>query len=87
MESAPATETEREVLNWLKDRCYTHVLVNWSEVRRLASTYGFSPPVDASELERRFDRLSAAGLKRTHKFKHRDVHGRYVELYKLKHEN
>ncbi len=82
-----STNYEHEVLEWLRGQEYTQVLVNWSEVRRLASTYGFSPPVDASDLERRFDRLSAAGLKRTHKFKHRDVHGRYVELYELKAEN
>ncbi len=75
--------TGRELLNWLRDQGYTHVLVNWSEIGRLASTYGFSPAVSPRQLEQMFNRLSAAGLSRLGEFPHPQKNTRYVELYEI----
>lgn len=68
-----------DILQWLRARGYSQVLVHWNEIARLTRTYGFSPFV-TPEL---FDRLTAAGLKRLHEFRHPDVPGRWVELYEV----
>ncbi|MCP4247829.1 MAG: hypothetical protein GY778_12340, partial [bacterium] len=68
------------VVDWLVHRGYTHVLVNWSEIRRLAkSRYGFPPEIDRDL----FDRLSAAGLSRTHQFRATPTAVPYAELYRI----
>ncbi|MCH7813218.1 MAG: hypothetical protein IID40_04265, partial [Planctomycetes bacterium] len=68
------------VVDWLVDRGYTHVLVNWSEIRRLGkSGYGFPPEIDRDL----FDRLSAAGLSRTHQFRATPTSAPYAELYRV----
>lgn len=71
------------VMDWLGGRGYTHVLVNWSEVRRLERTYGFAPPTTAAQLERAMVRLEQEGLALVRAFNHPnpEVHARYVELY------
>jgi 4-amino-4-deoxy-L-arabinose transferase-like glycosyltransferase len=52
---APAAE----IIEWLRQEGYTHVLVNWAEIRRLSnSRYSFSPMIQR-EL---FTRLTQAGL-------------------------
>ncbi|MGB2987229.1 MAG: hypothetical protein WBE26_15270 [Phycisphaerae bacterium] len=80
-EAVLAAETEQEVLNWLHEHGYTHVLINWSEVRRLDDTYGFSPPVEPTGLEALFDRLSATGLHLLREFPHPRTGSQYIELY------
>jgi hypothetical protein len=71
------------VMDWLGGRGYTHVLVNWSEVRRLERTYGLAPPTTAAQLERAMARLAQEGLSLVRVFHHPnpEVHARYVELY------
>ncbi|MHC4065014.1 MAG: hypothetical protein ACYSUQ_05315 [Planctomycetota bacterium] len=55
----------RGIVAWLADRGYSHVLVNWAEIRRLRSSrYGF-PDAATPEL---FHRLAGAGLTRTQAF-------------------
>ncbi len=52
--------TPQDIIKWLRDRGYTNVLINWSEVRRLRhSRYGF-PDVITPD---RFAALETAGLK------------------------
>ncbi len=75
--------TVDELLRWLRDRGYTHVLVHWSELRRLAGTYGFSPPVEPTQIERLFGRLLGRGLSVVQEFQHEAVRGRYVTLYEV----
>ena len=82
-EAVRTIATAQELLNWLRDQDYTHVLVNWSEIGRLASTYGFSPAVSPEQLEQTFDRLSTAGLSRIRTFPHPQKDRRYVELYEI----
>lgn len=58
--SAAPADRPRSVLRWLREQRYTHVLVNWAEIRRLrASAYGF-PEEITSDL---FDELIAIGLR------------------------
>ncbi len=56
--SAVGGDAER-VMTWLRDRGYTHVAVQWTEVDRLGRTYGFWPEIDRAL----FERLTAAGLR------------------------
>lgn len=51
------------VLAWLRGSGFTHVYVDWAEMKRLRSTYGFWPEID----EALFVRLEGVGLRR-----HRD---------------
>jgi hypothetical protein len=76
-----ASKTPHQVLHWLREKGCTHVLVNWSEVRRLADSYGFSSAVDARLLDKMFAQLETAGLSRLHGFPHPQTGGRYVDLY------
>lgn len=78
-----AAKTPQDVLHWLAERGYSHVLVNWTEVRRLTSTYGLSPATDERKLKETFDRLSAAGMPPFREFRHPITGGRYVDLYEV----
>lgn len=49
---------DAEVVGWLQSQDYTHVLVNWSELHRLASTYGLAPEINPPL----FRRLVESGL-------------------------
>jgi len=66
-----------EIMQWLRSRGITHVLVNWSEIARLRATYGF-PSVLNEEL---FGRLQGAGLKLLESFPGPAVGQRFVEIY------
>lgn len=76
-------ETPEDVAKWVRTRKYSHLLVNWSEIERLTSTYGFSPPIDKQQLEEIFDGLAASGIGCLHKFPHPQTGGRHVELYEV----
>jgi hypothetical protein len=67
------------VLQWLGDRGYTHVLVHWNEINRLARTYGFSSKITPDL----FDRLTRAGLRRAGEFPSPHSDRRWVELYEV----
>ena len=79
VETIRAAGSDREIVDWLRARGYTHVLVNWSEVRRLSRTYGFAPEI-TPEL---FDRLSRYGLTLSSDVQPSRDRGRYVELYNV----
>lgn len=81
VEMLRAGPSDAEVGAWIADRGYTHLLVNWSEIRRLrASRYGFPSEIGA-EL---FQRLTGAGLERTQVFTSHATKRAYAELYELK---
>lgn len=82
-EAVLRAETAETLLAWLRERRYTHVLVNWSELRRLASTYGYSPFVEPGRLETAFDEMTGSGLRRVTGFTHPRAAGRYVELFEV----
>jgi hypothetical protein len=81
--AARTADSAGELLHWLGERGYSHVLVNWSEVGRLSETYGFSPDTDLQTLEDVFDALATAGLSRIRAFPHPRTGNRYVDLYEV----
>ncbi len=73
-----------ELLQWLREQGYTHVLVHWTEVRRIARTYGFNPPVSEAEIAAAFHALTGNGLKLVRSFSHPALPGAtYVEFYEI----
>ena len=82
-EAARDTADTDALLAWLRDSGYTHVLVNWGELRRLASTYGYSPFVEPDRLEKMFDGLIEVGLRRAAAFTYPGATGRYVDLFEI----
>ncbi len=74
----------KETMEWLRAKKYTHILIHWSEVRRIAKTYGFSPPVGEEELAQVFSGFTEVGLRLVRSFSHPAAAGmRYVELYEV----
>lgn len=67
-ERAPAegasSSLGQALLEWLRARGYTHLLVNWSEVYRLTRTYQFSPPVAEEHVQQAIHGMRRAGLLR-----------------------
>ncbi len=70
---------DAQVIDWLKEQGYTHVLVHWLEINRLRRTYGFP----ASVTPERFEKLESVGLVKLQEFTHPNIKTRYVTLYKL----
>jgi len=79
VEIVEGASNSNDIMRWLQERGYTHVLVHWNEIARLTRTYGFSPQITPHL----FDRLAAVGLRRMREFRHPDVSGRWVELYEM----
>jgi hypothetical protein len=77
------TDDAGRIADWLRERGYSHVLVNWGELRRLASTYGFSPYVEPGRLEALFEQLSREGVVRVRGYAHPSSSVRYVELWEV----
>jgi len=69
-----------DIVGWLRDQGYTHVLVNWSEVSRLSNTYGFAPQITPAL----FERLASHGLSVMREFSHPTGTDRYATLYALR---
>ena len=67
------------ILQWLKKQGVVCVLVDWSEIRRLRSTYGFDPELN----EGLFDRLVGAGLKIVLSFRIADNQPPEATLYEV----
>lgn len=76
-EAVRAAKEPSDVVGWLRSRGYSHVLVNWAEIGRLARTYGFPPEITP----RLFDDLRGSGLQLVRSFAHPNQTTRYVELY------
>lgn len=77
VEMARGAGHPREIARWLGQQGYTHVLVHWAEVRRLARSYGFAPEVDSSL----FAALEPYGVRLVREFTYRTMADRYVSLY------
>lgn len=72
--------TPMELTNWLRERGYDYVYVDWTEMRRLRSTYGFWPSID----ERLFEQLSAVGVTPIEDFRMEGVVARpYATLFAI----
>ncbi len=82
-----AEDSAHDVLAWLREQGYTHVLVHWGEIGRVAASYGLSPEIDQLEIWTWFDRLANAGLIRIHGWPPPGKHFRFVDLYEVPHEH
>ncbi len=75
-----SAESEQQIVDRLVEEGYTHVLVNWLEIKRLRGSYGFAAEVDESL----FERLAEAGLS---PLRHYDLPGsnvRQVSVYSVR---
>lgn len=66
-----------EVVAWMLDRGYTHVIVNWSEMARLRKTYGFPDEISGSL----FADLQGSGLRVVQTFSQSDGGMPFATLY------
>jgi hypothetical protein len=74
-----AAQTTEQIMEWLRESGYSHVVVHWMEIERLRRTYGFSQRI-TPEL---FSELSRAGLLLWRAFPHPATGGRYVDIYQV----
>jgi 4-amino-4-deoxy-L-arabinose transferase-like glycosyltransferase len=56
-------ERAGDLLRWLQEGRYTHLLVNWTEIRRLVRSYGFSPRASEEQIYQAVAELEKLGLK------------------------
>ena len=82
-ERIAAGESTDSLLAWLVQRGYSHVVINWSELSRLAGTYGLSPDITPTRIEGMIGALRRAGMERVFAFPHPRTGGRYVEIYRV----
>ena len=75
---AEAREDE-EIIRWLNEQGYTHLLVNWMEMERLRKTYGFWDELNAPL----FQRLEEFGLAVVKRFRVGHVKP-YATLYEVR---
>lgn len=76
---AVQTKTDEAIVDWLREKSYTHVLVNWSEITRLRKSYGFAEEITPAL----FDRLLQHRLRVYKEFDHPANAGRYITLYEI----
>jgi hypothetical protein len=74
-----ALELQGEATEILSRRGVTHLLAHWGEIRRLGATYGLDPEI-APAL---FERLTAAGLKRSAEFWYKEGEAPYATLFEV----
>ncbi|MCL2330351.1 MAG: hypothetical protein FWC56_03515, partial [Phycisphaerae bacterium] len=72
----------QQVLQWLRSRGITHVLVDWAELLRLQRTYGMDPILNPAV----FAQLESAGLVRVSDWSIQDHAPYYATLYEVPNE-
>ncbi|MFH1747407.1 MAG: hypothetical protein ABIG44_10235 [Planctomycetota bacterium] len=77
IEQAESGASPQECIAWLRTQDVTHVVFSWSEIRRLRTSYGFSPAVTHEWVAE----LSACGLRRVAEIPGRD--GPDVEIFEI----
>ena len=77
-------QDSEQIIAWLRVHGYTHVLVNWSEIRRLERSYGFNPPITEAQLGEVMAKLTQKEIKLVKAFAH-PAHAtiRYVDLFQV----
>lgn len=71
-------------VDWLRSSGYTHVLVHWSEIRRLERTYGLSPSVQEGTIAAAVSGMKNGGLSLARSFAHPSGEsGPYVDVFKV----
>lgn len=79
VETVKSADHIQDVMIWLREKGYTHILVNWSEVRRLSQTYGYSSLIEPGL----FDHLQRHGLQLLQTYPHPLTHAQYIELFSI----
>ena len=78
-EAVEDASSPEAVLDWLRKRGYTHVLVHYSEMQRLRGSYGFWESITPSL----FEQLVDAGLKGVAQFAVNDGANVYAVMYEV----
>lgn len=72
------------IVDWLRAGGYTHLLIHWSEIRRLERTYGLSPNVTEERLAAAVQELAPLGLNPAQSFAHPSgAAGPYVDVFEV----
>ncbi len=80
VEAIRRAENDLAIADWLHENGYTHILVHWGEIRRLArSTYGFPAQINHAL----FEKLAHYGVKPVRKFSHPQSMLPYVAIYEV----
>lgn len=74
----------QSIATWLHQQGYTHLLVNFSELNRIANTYGFTPAVTPQQVAQTLKILTRHGLELSKSYSLPNRDQRYVELYTIK---
>lgn len=83
-EKIQGPEGSRGALEWIRENNYTHLLIHWNEVRRIARTYRFSPSISADQLSTGLREMTESGLRLVRSFPHpSQPRMRYIELYEV----
>lgn len=83
LEQIAAGKSGGELIDWLREREVTHVLVHWTEIERIASTYGFAPTVSPEKIKAGLEAMKPSGLELMGEFGLPKRMGRYVKLYRV----
>jgi len=78
-QSVETAQTTEQVMQWLRERGYSHIVIHWAEIERLRRTYAFSSRVTPGL----FLDFGQAGLSLWRAFPHPAKGGRYVDLYEV----
>lgn len=77
-------ESPEAIVDWLRSQGYTHIIVHWSELNRIARTYKFYPDVSNTQVEQTLQALTRAGLKLTRSFSHPSHAGeRFIDVIEV----
>lgn len=77
------SRSDRQIVDWLAEEGYTHVLVNWLEIKRLRASYGFAAEIDESL----FERLAQAGLSPVRHYNLPGSNVRQVSVYAVRRDD
>jgi len=79
-----AARRPEDIIAWLHDRGYTHVLVHWGEISRLRrSRYGFPAEINTALFAKLIERNSHPALRMFHEFRRPNAPQPYVTLYRV----
>jgi hypothetical protein len=82
-EQIAAGRSGGELVAWLRDRGITHLLVHWTEIERIAATYGFAPAASAEQIAEAAEAMRQAGMVLIRPFHLPGRADRYVEFYRV----
>lgn len=79
LEAVRVAKEPVEVMQWLHQKGYTHIVIHWGEVERLRNTYGFAVEITPVL----FEQLQRSGLILVQSFPHPRHQGKYIDLFSV----